>query len=130
VQPFVDAGKVKTFSGATTLFDGISAIPAPGHTPGHTFYAIESRGEKLVFWGDLIHVAEVQMPDPGVTIVFDVDPKAAAATRKKAFADAVKGRYWVAGDHISFPGVGHLRRDDAVYRWIPMTYVNDYYEAK
>jgi len=53
-----------------------------------------------------------------------------AATRKKAFADAVKGRYWVAADHISFPGVGHLRRDGAGYRWIPMIYVNDHYEAR
>jgi glyoxylase-like metal-dependent hydrolase (beta-lactamase superfamily II) len=130
VQPYVDAGKVKTFSGATSLFAGIRSIPAPGHTPGHSFYALESQGEKLVFWGDLVHVAEVQMPDPGVTIVFDVDPQAAAATRKKAFADAVQGRYWVAADHISFPGVGHLRRDGAGYRWIPMTYVNDHREGK
>jgi glyoxylase-like metal-dependent hydrolase (beta-lactamase superfamily II) len=130
VQPYVDAGKVKTFFGPTKLFAGISTIPAPGHTPGHTFYMLESKGEKLVFWGDLVHVAEVQMPDPGVTIVFDVDPKSAAATRKKAFADATKGRYWVAADHISFPGVGHLRREGAGYRWIPMTYVNDHYETK
>ena len=130
VQPYVDAGKVKTFFGPTKLFAGISTIPAPGHTPGHTFYMLESKGEKLVFWGDLVHVAEVQMPDPGVTIVFDVDPKAAAATRKKAFADATKGRYWVAADHISFPGVGHLRGEGAGYRWIPMTYVNDHFETK
>jgi glyoxylase-like metal-dependent hydrolase (beta-lactamase superfamily II) len=130
VQPYVDAGKVKTFSGPTTLFAGISTIPAPGHTPGHTFYALESKGEKLVFWGDLVHVAEVQMPKPDVTIVFDVDPKAAAAARKQAFVDAVKGRYWVAADHISFPGVGHLQREGSGYRWIPMTYVNDHYEAK
>lgn len=130
VQPYVDAGKMKTFSGASELFAGIRSIPAPGHTPGHTFYTLESKGEKLVFWGDLVHVAEVQMPDPGVTIAFDIDPKAAAATRKQAFADAVKGRYWVAADHISFPGVGHLRRDGSGYRWIPMTYVNDHYEAK
>lgn len=130
VQPYVDAAKVKTFSGATELFAGIRSVPAPGHTPGHTFYALESNGEKLVFWGDLVHVADVQMPRPGVTIIFDVDPKAAAATRKKAFADAVKGRYWVAADHISFPGVGHLRRDGTGYRWIPMTYVNDHYESK
>jgi glyoxylase-like metal-dependent hydrolase (beta-lactamase superfamily II) len=127
VKPYVDAGKVKTFNGATQLFPGIRSIPAPGHTPGHTFYALESKGEKLVFWGDLLHVAEVQMPDPAVTIAFDVDSKAAAATRKQAFADAVKGRYWVAGDHISFPGVGHLSADGAGYRWLPMTYANDYY---
>jgi glyoxylase-like metal-dependent hydrolase (beta-lactamase superfamily II) len=130
VQPYVDAGKVKMFSGPTTFFDGISSLPAAGHTPGHTFYVLQSKGEKLVFWGDLVHVAEVQMPRPDVTIVFDVDPKAAAATRKQAFADAVKGRYWVAADHISFPGVGHMRRDGSGYRWVPMTYVNDHYAPK
>jgi glyoxylase-like metal-dependent hydrolase (beta-lactamase superfamily II) len=127
MQPYVAAGKVKTFSGATALLPGIRSIPSPGHTPGHSFYALESHGEKLIFWGDLVHVADVQMPDPAVTIVFDVDPKAAAAQRKRAFADAIKGRYWVAGDHISFPGVGHLRADGAGYRWAPIPYLNDYY---
>jgi glyoxylase-like metal-dependent hydrolase (beta-lactamase superfamily II) len=130
VQPYVDAGRVSTFAGATEVLPGIKAIPAPGHTPGHTFYSLESKGQKLVFWGDLVHVADVQMPDPAVTIVFDVDPAAAAATRKKAFADAAEGRYWVAADHISFPGVGHLSRDGEGYRWVPMTYVNDHYQAK
>lgn len=130
VQPYVDAGKVKTFSGETILFPGIRSIPSPGHTPGHSFYALESKGEKLVFWGDLLHVADVQLPRPDVTIVFDVDPHAAAATRKRAFADALKGRYWVAGDHISFPGVGRLRAEGQGYRWVPMPYVNDYYIEK
>src|SRR3982751_3279162 len=49
VQPYVEAGKVKTFSGATELFAGIRSIPAPGHTPGHTFYTLESKDQKLVF---------------------------------------------------------------------------------
>lgn len=130
VQPYVDAGKVKTFDGATELFPGIRAIPSPGHTPGHSFYAIESKGEKLVFWGDVVHVAAVQMPDPAVTIAFDMDPKTAAVTRKKAFDDAAAGRYWVAGDHLSFPGIGHLQKDAKAYRWVPIPYVNDYYAEK
>lgn len=128
VQPYVDAGKVKPFSGETLLFPEIRSIPAAGHTPGHTLYSLESQGEKLVFWGDLLHVAEVQLPRPDITIVFDVDPKAAAATRKKVLADAVKEGYWIAGDHVSFPGVGHVQVDGDGYRWIPVTYINDYYE--
>lgn len=127
VQPYVDAGRVNTFSGGTALFPGIRSLPAPGHTPGHSFYVLESQGEKLVFWGDLLHVADVQLPRPDVTVAFDVDPKAAAATRKQAFADALKGRYWVAGDHVAFPGVGHLQADGKGYRWIPMPYVNDHF---
>ena len=130
VKPYVDAGKVATFNGRTQLLPGIEAIPAPGHTPGHTFYALESAGQKLLFWGDLLHVADVQLPDPAVTIAFDVDPATAAATRKRALAAAVAGRYLVAADHVAFPGIGHVQTDGAGYRWIPAPYVNDYYQAK
>lgn len=130
VGPYKAAGRVQTFDGATELFPGIRAEPAPGHTPGHTFYTLQSKGEKLVFWGDLLHVAEVQFPRPDITILFDIDPKAAAATRQRAFAQAVQGGYWVAGDHVSFPGVGHLQADGKGYRWIPMPYVNDYYKVR
>lgn len=130
VQPYVAAGKVSTFSGATPLFPGLSAAPAPGHTPGHTAYVLESEGAKLVFVGDMLHVADIQLPRPDVTIVFDVDQKMAAATRKRALADAAAGRYWIAGDHVAFPGIGHVQADKTGYRWIPAPYVNDYYEAK
>lgn len=126
VKPYVDAGKVKTFYGNTQLFPGIQSIATPGHTPGHSFYALESDGEKIVFWGDIMHVAEVQFPNPAVTIIFDSDPEAAAAQRKKAFADAAKNGYLVAPAHVSFPGIGHLRAErDGGYRWIPITYIND-----
>lgn len=130
VGPYRAAGRVQTFSGATELFPGISSQPAPGHTPGHSFYVLQSQGEKLVFWGDLLHVADVQFPRPDITILFDVDPKTAAETRQRAFADAAKGGYWVAGDHVSFPGVGHLAADGKGYRWLPMPYVNDHYTVR
>lgn len=130
VKPYVDAGKVKMFSGATQLFPGMRAVPAPGHTPGHTFYILESEGKKVVFVGDLLHVPDVQLPRPEVTIAFDVDPNMAAATRKRALVDAVAGRYWIAGDHVAFPGIGHVQKDSRGFRWIPAPYINDYYEAK
>ena len=128
VKPYLDAGKVKIFDGDTQLFPGIRSIAAPGHTPGHSFYALESKGEKIVFWGDIMHVAEVQFPNPAVTIMFDSDPNAAAAQRKKAFADAEKNGYWIAPAHISFPGIGHLRAEGSGYKWIPISYINDSYE--
>jgi len=128
VKPYFDAGKVKTFDGDTQLFPGIQSIATPGHTPGHSFYALESKGEKMVFWGDIMHVAEVQFPNPSVTIMFDSDSKAAAAQRKKAFAHAAKNGYWVAPAHVSFPGIGRLRAEGGGYKWIPTAYINDAYE--
>ena len=80
VNPYVQAGKFKPFQGNTELVPGVRAQAAPGHTPGHTVYVVESGGQKLVLWGDLMHVAAVQFAQPSVTIQFDTDSKAAAVT--------------------------------------------------
>jgi glyoxylase-like metal-dependent hydrolase (beta-lactamase superfamily II) len=125
VGPYVAAGHVKTFEGATELFPGIRTLPAYGHTPGHTYYVLEDGGEKLVFMGDTIHAPDAQFDDPDITIEFDVDQKQAATTRKKAFADAARNGHFVALDHMYFPGIGRLRKENVGYRWLAIPYVND-----
>jgi glyoxylase-like metal-dependent hydrolase (beta-lactamase superfamily II) len=122
LNPYVSAGKFKPFEGDTELVPGIRAHVAAGHTPGHSTYVVESKGQKLVLWGDLMHVAAVQFADPSVTIQFDVDSKAAAVQRKKAYADAAKQGYWVGAAHLSFPGLGHLRSEGVGYAWVPVNY--------
>ncbi len=122
MKPYVDAGRVKTFDGDTELVPGIRALAARGHTPGHTIYAVESKGAKMVVWGDLMHVAAVQFPDPTVTVQFDSDAKAAMPQRKKAYADAARHGYYAAIAHVSFPGIGQLRPDGKGYRWLPAPY--------
>lgn len=122
LKPYVAADRYKPFDGETQLMPGIRAMPAPGHTPGHTLYAIESDGARLVVWGDLMHVAAVQFPQPAVTIEFDTDSKKAAPARKKNFADAAKKGYYVAVAHVSFPGIGRLRADGKGYDWLPANY--------
>ncbi len=130
MQPYIDAGKVKTFDGATELFAGLRTLPAPGHTPGHTFYSLESQGQKLLFWGDVVHEQEVQFADPSVTVGIDVDSMQAMAIRKAAFADAAKNHYMVAVAHMYFPGIGHVVEDGDHYRWLPVPYLNNAPVAK
>ncbi|MCS3794704.1 MBL fold metallo-hydrolase [Niastella sp. OAS944] len=120
--PYVKAGKMKTFDYGSELFPGIQPVASPGHTPGHSFYQVMSKDEKIMFWGDIMHVAALQFAKPDITIVYDVDPIAAAAARKKAYEDAAKGRYWIAGDHLSFPGIGHIRKTGNGYNWVPINY--------
>lgn len=122
---YVAAGRFKAFDGDTDLVPGIRAVAARGHTPGHTTYVVESQGEKLVVWGDLMHVAAVQFADPSVTIQFDSDPKAAAPQRKKAYKDAAKQGYYAAVAHVSFPGIGRLRADGKGYVWLPANYTSN-----
>jgi glyoxylase-like metal-dependent hydrolase (beta-lactamase superfamily II) len=122
LNPYVKAGKLVTFDGNTDLVPGIKAQAAHGHTPGHSTFAVESQGQKIVLWGDLMHVAAVQFRDPSATIAFDTDSKAAAAVRKAAYADAAKQGYWVAGAHLSFPGIGHIHREGRGYAFVAANY--------
>ena len=122
MNPYVAAGKFKPFDGDTELVPGIKAVATRGHTPGHSIYKVESKGQTLVLWGDLMHVAAVQFPEPGVTIQFDTDSKNAAVQRKRAYAEAAKQGYMVGSAHISFPGLGHLRVQGKGYEWVPVNY--------
>ncbi|MFG6463478.1 MBL fold metallo-hydrolase [Roseateles sp. DXS20W] len=125
VKGFADAGRFKPFEGSPAgveIAPGVKAFPAYGHTPGHSNFVAESKGQKMMFWGDLMHVAAVQFPDPSVTIQFDSDPKAARPAREAAYAAAAKDGYYVAVTHISFPGIGRLRVDGKGYDWLPVNY--------
>lgn len=122
IAPYSSAGRFKPFKGPINLFPGISAVPAPGHTPGHTIYAIESKGQKLMLWGDLMEIASVQFVAPAVTTAYDVDAPESAQQRQTALADASRGRYLVGGAHLPFPGIGHVRSEHASYTWVPVDY--------
>ncbi|QBE66874.1 MBL fold metallo-hydrolase [Pseudoduganella lutea] len=123
LKPYIAAGRFKPFDGAGQLEEGVTALASPGHTPGHTAYLIESDGERLLAWGDTVHVAPVQFPDPGVTVKYDSDAAQAAAHRRQWFAEAAQRGDCVAAAHISFPGLGHVVNGADGYRWLPLNYV-------
>ena len=110
--------RMRTFTSGE-VFPGVTAIPIHGHTPGHTGYLIESAGERLLIWGDVVHMPEVQVPRPEVSMVVDTDPAAAAASRRRTFDMAASERLLVTGMHLHFPGFAHVMRDGASYRLVP-----------
>jgi glyoxylase-like metal-dependent hydrolase (beta-lactamase superfamily II) len=123
-QPYVSAGRFKPFTGDATLVPGVRAVAAPGHTPGHTVYLAQSKGQTLLLWGDTMHVAALQFPYPSLTDAYDADAAAATAERKKIFAEAAEHGYWVAGAHLSFPGIGHLRSAGTGYTYVHANYTS------
>lgn len=122
LRPVITAGRLKTFLAPATLPGGIRAESTAGHTPGSVLYRVESEGQTLVLWGDIIHAKAVQMPDPDVAIHFDVNQQQAIGTRERILRQAADQGYWVAAAHISFPGLGHVQRDGQGYRWVPGNY--------
>jgi len=122
LDPYVKAGHFKPIAADAELVPGIRSISLNGHTPGHTGYAVESKGQKLLVWGDTLHVQTVQFAHPEVSIKFDSDGANAEKVRERILADAAKNGYLVAGAHISFPGIGHIAADGKGYRWLPVSY--------
>lgn len=121
LEPYEKAGKLTIFDGARTLLPGIDSVPAYGHTPGHTAYMLDSKGQRLLVWGDIMHVQQLQLPNPNVSVVFDVDALMARETRKTFLAHAVAQGYPVAGVHMTFPGIGRIKAEGKGYRWEPVT---------
>jgi glyoxylase-like metal-dependent hydrolase (beta-lactamase superfamily II) len=91
-----------------SLFTGITAFAAYGHTPGHTVYMIESRGQKLLVSGDLVNVGAVQFPRPDIATAYDSDAAAAAASRKRVLEYAAKNAVPFTGMHLIFPAIGSV----------------------
>jgi glyoxylase-like metal-dependent hydrolase (beta-lactamase superfamily II) len=122
LEPYVKAGRFQPFDGDVMLLPGVRAVGTPGHTPGHTCYLIESRGNRMLAVGDLVHIEPVQFPDPQITLKFDTDGNAARAERLRIFREAADNREWIAAAHMSFPGLGHIRANGTGYDWVPVSY--------
>ncbi|WP_339846584.1 MBL fold metallo-hydrolase [uncultured Halopseudomonas sp.] len=122
VEPYVAQKRLQQYGRDTELMPGVRTVPTNGHTPGHNAYLFQSEGQDLMVWGDIVHSHTVQFARPDVTIEFDVDSEAALATRKDVFNDAARNRFWVAGAHLPFPGLGHVRRDGAAFSWVPVEF--------
>lgn len=121
--PYLASGQWQTFTEGSILAPGIQAVRANGHTPGHTAYAVESEGQKLLIWGDLVHAHAVQFARPGVSIEFDIDQKQAVATRRSIMKAMAASKSLVAGMHLPFPGIGHVRADgNGRYSWVPIEF--------
>jgi glyoxylase-like metal-dependent hydrolase (beta-lactamase superfamily II) len=124
--PYIKAGKWHTFSGSDEIAEGIKIVPLPGHTPGHTGYEFNSKGQKILFWGDIIHAARAQLKYPEVSAVFDIDPAAAVATRAKLLPILAEEDILVASPHLPFPGLGRLQKQGDAYSWAPVVFADQW----
>jgi glyoxylase-like metal-dependent hydrolase (beta-lactamase superfamily II) len=122
--PYIKAGKWHTFSDSDSIVDGMQLVPLHGHTPGHTGYLFSSQGKQILFWGDIIHAQRIQLQHPEVTVVFDIDPTAALATRNQLLSKLAGEDVVIAGPHMLFPGLGRLHNEGSGYSWAPVAFTN------
>jgi len=114
------AGQVTQFEPGKEVAAGIVTLPAPGHTPGHTVFAIHSGDRSLMVLSDTAQHPAVFARHPDWQAAFDIDGKAAVATRRKLFDRAAADRMLVTGYHFPFPACGHLIKVASGYEHVPV----------
>ena len=122
VKKAFDGLKVTQFEAGKDVAPGITSIAAPGHTPGHTAFAIQSGSGKLLVQSDTTNIPALFVRNPDWHVAFDNDPAMAQATRHKLYDMAAAEKTPVAGYHFSFPSVGHIEKDGKGYRLVPVAW--------
>jgi glyoxylase-like metal-dependent hydrolase (beta-lactamase superfamily II) len=98
---------------------GLTPIPAPGHTPGHTCWRIASGKDALLAWGDLVHFSAIQISHPETAVTYDLDKDLARASRLRMLDMIATERLAIAGAHVAAPGFGHVVRRNGRYAFEP-----------
>ena len=118
---FADIAKqITRFEPGAEVAPGIETLGAPGHTPGHTVFAIHSGDQSLMVLGDTAQHPAVFARHPDWQAAFDIDGDAAVATRKKLFDRAAADRMLVTGYHFPFPACGHIVKRGNGYEHVPL----------
>ena len=113
-------GVLELMEGEEAFGDEFTAVPTPGHSPGHASLLVDSGGQRALVTGDvLVHPAQVD--EPGWNIAFDVDKARAAFTRHMLLDWAEADALILAAGHVPGAGFGQVRRgDDGRRHWHSM----------
>jgi glyoxylase-like metal-dependent hydrolase (beta-lactamase superfamily II) len=111
--------KVTKYEWDKEVAPGITSISTPGHTPGHTSFAVASGNSKILIQSDVTNIPELFLRNPDWHVAFDVDGDLAQQTRHKFYDMAAAEKMTVVGFHFTFPSVGHVEKDGTKYRLIP-----------
>lgn len=114
------ADKVERFAPGTEVVPGLTAVAAPGHTPGHTVFTLSSGDGRLMVMSDTTNHPALFVRNPDWSASFDMDGPQAVETRRKLLDRAAADRMQVAFYHAPFPATGHIARDGSGFQFVPI----------
>lgn len=125
-------GKVRPLADRMTFLadggspvSGITALAAPGHTPGHMAYRLDSDGKAMILTADLANHYVWSLERPDWEVRYDMDKAQAAASRRALLGQIAADRLPFVGYHMPFPGVGFLEPRGEGFRFVPAAYQFD-----
>jgi glyoxylase-like metal-dependent hydrolase (beta-lactamase superfamily II) len=109
VLPIVEANKAEIVRNDYGIGDHVRVLPTPGHTPGHVAINFGRGRDDAVISGDLMH-SPLQARYPELSVKFDVDQTAAAATRRNFLERYCDTDTLCCTAHFPSPSSGKIRR--------------------
>lgn len=96
------------------VLPGVAAIPAPGHTPGHLAFLMDSGTEPILLAGDAFTLPE-HVAHPQWMSSFELEPTLALETRSHLLDRAATDNYLVVHYHVG--AMGRVLRRGSGYTW-------------
>ena len=119
VAPISD--RIVVHAADADLGDGLSLVPLPGHTPGHSGVRISDGDQEMLILADAILSSALQLEDPVVTYVLDLDPDLAVETRTDLLNRLADSGTVFAATHFSYPSFGRVERDGEGFALKPVS---------
>ena len=116
VWPLEQLGLIEFMDGEHSLTDELTAIPTPGHTPGHMSIRVNSQGQQAIILGDAIH-NQAQVQETHWVSRADMDPEQTRITRRSLMEQLEQeGMLGIIG-HFPYPGFGKVVRLEGRRYW-------------
>jgi glyoxylase-like metal-dependent hydrolase (beta-lactamase superfamily II) len=109
VLPVVEAKRADLVANDFAIGDHTRILPTPGHTPGHVAFVFGKGKDVAVFSGDAMH-SPLQTHYPELSPRFDVDPLAAAKTRRGLLERLCDTETLCCTAHFPSPSVTRIKR--------------------
>jgi glyoxylase-like metal-dependent hydrolase (beta-lactamase superfamily II) len=98
-RAFAETSRLQLIDHDAGITPGLTATPAPGHTPGHLCVVVSSGQERALLLGDAI-TCPIQLDESSWHSMADVDPALAVRTRERLWRELEGERTVGAGAHF------------------------------
>ncbi|PJF23538.1 MAG: hypothetical protein CUN56_00385 [Phototrophicales bacterium] len=115
--------RIRLIEGEVWITSAVQALPAYGHTPGHTVFMVHSPKERLLVLGDTVFSSDFSFQYLDYTLAFDNDVTHARKTRRRLLTYAMQERLLIAGTHLPFTSLGHVRSYGPAFEFVPLRLV-------
>ena len=116
----LSATQLVQFESGAEIVPGIKSVAAFGHTPGHTLFMVESKGERFAYLADITNVPQLFARNPDWAVQFDMNAEEARLARRKVFDMIVSERVMAGGFHFPFPAFGRVEKLGSGFEFKPV----------